>query len=199
MTTITPVTPTTPPLPLTPADVSRLSDEHGKLYELVDGTLVEKPMSVLSNWVTTQISHLLKIAYPASKAVVLTEQPIYCFQNRRTGRRPDVALVWASRPGAALVDEELYIAPDLVVEVVSPTNKYRDVLGRVEEYRGVGVPFIWVVDPVHRSMHVYRKDGSVSLLRDADVMKDEPLLPGLELRVADFFPAGPQPAAEQGS
>lgn len=196
-TTITPTKPTAPPL--TPADVARLSDEHGKLYELVNGNLVEKPMSMQANWVTGQITFLLKSAYPASKAHVFVEQPTYCFPNTNTGRRPDVALVWTNRPGAALVDEELFIAPDLVVEVVSPTNRYRDLLDRVDEYLKAGVPIVWVVDPVLRSTHVYHRDGSVLLLHDTDIMKDEPLLPGLELRIADFFPVVQQQAAEQGS
>lgn len=187
MTTIAP--PITPPAPLTLADVARLSNEYGKLYERVDGQLVEKSTSKQLNWVATQISFLLKTVYDSSQAHVFVKKPTYRPTGNGKGRRPDVALVWADRPGAAVGDEEPHVPPDLVVDVVSPSHTYRDVSVRVEDYLLAGVPLIWVVGPIHRSMHVYRKDGSVSLLRESDMVRDEPLLPGLKLRVGDFFPA----------
>ena len=198
MTTIAPVPPTTSP-PLTPADVARLSDEHGKLYELVDGRLVEKPMGKQSLWVASRINHLLQTVYPPSKAFVFLEPPTYCFPGRRHGRRPDVAMVWAERAGSTPDDEELQIAPDLVVEVVSPSNTFLDQFERVEEYLKAGVPLVWLVEPVYRSVHVYRKDGSVSLLHETDVVKDEPLLPGLVLPVAEFFAGVPKRTPEPQS
>lgn len=173
----------------TPEQVARLSDETGKLYELVEGQLVEKPMSTLSNAIAAEIVAILRTVYPKSKAYLLVEQPTYCFANSKTMRRPDVALVWAERLPGGLGNEELHVAPDLAVEVVSPSNAYCDVHRRVEEWLTAGVPVVWVVDPVQRGVYIHRKDGRVDQVRDAESIRNEPTLPGLIVQVADMFPA----------
>jgi Uma2 family endonuclease len=181
-----------------PAEVARLSDEHGKLYELVAGALVEKPaMSQLSNWIAAQLAFVLRSCYPPDKAYVIQEQPTYCFNDPREMRRPDVLLVWAQRLPRGLTHDELHVAPDFAAEVVSPTNTWFEIRGRVEEYLGAGVPLVWVVEPDPRSIHAYRKDGSIALYRVNETVKDEPLLPGLSFRVADIFPAAAQPAGSR--
>jgi Uma2 family endonuclease len=180
----------------TPEEVSRLSDETGKLYELVDGALVEKVvMSQRSIWVATQLSFRLNTAYDSTKAYVFVEQPTYCFENPRQMRRPDVALVWANRLPGGLSDDDLHIPPDFVAEVVSPTNTFDQQVGRVAEYLEAGVPLVWVVQPARRWIHVYRQDGSVALLRAKHTVRDEPLLPGFVLNVADIFPPSSPAAA----
>jgi Uma2 family endonuclease len=177
------------PTKYTPQEVTRLSDQDRKLYELVGGNLVEKiQVSTQANWVAGQIAFLLKTTYPASRAYVFPEQPTYCFPDGEM-RRPDVALVWAERLPEGLNDDELHVAPDLVVEVVSPTNRFDEQVDRVADYLDAGVPIVLVAQPARRWIHVYRKDESVALLRAKDTLKDEPLLPGLILPVADCFPA----------
>lgn len=202
------MTTTAAPIRYTPADVERLSDRDGKLYELVNGALVEKHapaehalvekhVSTRSNAVAVKIAVALSGRYPDAEARVFIEQPTYCFPDGRM-RRPDVALVWSRRLPADLTHDELEIAPDLVAEVVSPNNTFFEQLDRVEEYLRAGVPTVWVVDPTHRTVHVYRNDGTYDLLRSGDVFADEPLLPGLSFRIADIFPAV-APAAATGS
>lgn len=186
---ITHMTTAPAPVRLTPADVARLSDEHGKLYELVRGNLVEKPaVSTRANWIASQILFLLKSQYPIDRAIVIQEQPTYYYGDDQHMRRPDVLLVWAHRLPQGLTDDELHIPPDFAAAVVSPTNTWAEVRERVEEYLGAGVPLVWVVEPGPRSVHAYRRDGSVSLYRVGDTVSGDPLLPGLSLRVADVFP-----------
>jgi Uma2 family endonuclease len=172
----------------TPAEVARLSDQDGKLYELAAGNLVEKPaMSTLSNWIAGQLMFLLKSCYPPDKAYVIHEQPTYCFEAGEM-RRPDVLLVWAHRLAPGLTHDELFTVPDFAAEVVSPTNTWSGIRDRVEDFLSAGVPLVWVVEPDTRSVHAYRKDGSIALYRANDIVKSEPALPGLTLRVADLFP-----------
>lgn len=180
-----------PPSPTayTPEEVARLSDETGKLYELLEGQLVEKKMSAISNGIAAEIAAILRSVYPKSKAYLLVEQPTYCFANPKMMRRPDVALVWVERLPDGLGIQELQIAPDLAVEVVSPTNTYYDVHRRVEEWLSAGVPVVWVVDPVQRDVYIHRKVGTVDRVREAESIRDEPTLPELIVKVADVFPA----------
>jgi Uma2 family endonuclease len=184
------------PTRYTPEDVARLSDQTGKLYELVGGQLVEKPqVSTIANWISGRAVVLLDAAYPIRRAYVFVEQPTYCFADPDQQRRPDVAMVWAERlPGGPTADE-LMIAPDFVVEIVSPRNTVDDQLERVDEFLTAGVPVVWLIDPGRRWLHVYRRDGTGTILRAADTFRDEPSLPGLIVRVADLFP--PVPAATQ--
>lgn len=184
------------PTTYTPEDVARLSAETGKLYELVGGRLIEKPpISTTANWVATRVSFFLQSTYDPARAFVFVEQPTYCFDPGEM-RRPDVALVWAERLPGGLSDDELRVVPDLIVEVVSPSNKYIEQMDRVEQWLDVGVPMVWLIEPTLRWAHVYRRDGSVTLLRDADTFQNDPLLPGLTLRIADVLPPrAPAPAA----
>src|SRR5690349_14362316 len=103
-----------PTIRLTPADVARLSDQDDKLYELVDGALVEKRVSYISNIIAARIAFILNAAYSFEQAFVAVEQPTYCFGDKNNeGRRPDVSLVWASRLPGGPTHSELFIAPDL--------------------------------------------------------------------------------------
>ena|SRR5688500_8158947 len=193
---------TTAPAPtrLTPADVARLSDEHQKLYELVRGTLVEKPaMSSRSNWIATELAFRLKSHFPRPRAYVIQEQPTYCFPNPQHMRRPDVLLIWSGRLPQGLTDDELHVAPDFAAEVVSPTNTWSDVRDRVDEYLAAGVPLVWVVEPKQRSVHAYRGDGSIALYRASDTVANDPLLPGFVLVVQELFPStgGPPGTADE--
>src|SRR4051794_24941778 len=95
------------PTRYTPEEVARLSDQTGKLYEVVGGQLVEKvQVSTLANWISGQVVVLLRSTYPAARAYAFVEQPTYCFADPDQQRRPDVALVWAERLPAGPTDDE---------------------------------------------------------------------------------------------
>jgi Uma2 family endonuclease len=180
-----------PPVSYSPMDVDRLSDRDQKLYELIGGKLVEKKyMSSKANFIAGRLSNLLQNAYPATVAYVLPEQTVFCFADGHS-RRPDLCLIWASRLPQGVSDDDIYIVPDLVIEVVSPTNTVYEQDERVEEFLAVGVPLVWVVNPASRSILIQRPDGPPSKLRHGDVLRDEPKLPGLVLTVADIFPPAP--------
>ena len=99
---------------------------------------------------------------------------------------PDVAVVLAKRhvheagcfPGA----------PDLAVEVVSPSDKFIDVQQKAFDYLALGCRVVWVVDPAARTVAVY-SEGENRLLTAADVLTGGELLPGFEVPVAELFPA----------
>jgi Uma2 family endonuclease len=186
-------------IPYTPEEIARRSEHDGKRYELFDGQLVEKPMSLRSNGVAAEIVAVLRDTYPKSRAYIFVEQPTFCFVDPRHMRIPDVALVWAHRLPAGLTDDELQIPPDLAVEVVSPTNTYNNVHNRVDEYLNAGVGIVWVVGPVQRDIYVYRSDGTLNRYRKGDDLRDEALLPGLTFKVGDLFPAAPPAAASSNS
>ena len=79
------------------------------------------------------------------------------------------------------------------MEVVSPNDRYPRVRRKVREYLEKGVRLIWVVDPVDRSVTVYRSLEDEDILTETETLEGCDVLPGFSCRVADFLP--PLPAA----
>lgn len=104
-----------------------------------------------------------------------------------TVRAPDVAFV--SRERADLVRTEGYaeLAPDLVVEVLSPGDRPGEVLEKVGEWLEAGARLVWVLDRRRRQARVYRADGSVALLGAGDALDGEEVLPGFSCELDELW------------
>lgn len=103
-------------------------------------------------------------------------------------RAPDVAFVSAGRlPGGRLPEGFLEGAPDLAVEVLSPSDDPVDVQQKVRDYLEAGARLVWVVAPRARAVTVYRADGSARLLREGEALEGEDVLPGLHIPLAELF------------
>jgi Uma2 family endonuclease len=86
------------------------------------------------------------------------------------------------------LDEPLALIPDLVIEIVSPTDRNSDVLDKVQRYLRDGVPLVWIVDMERRRIYQYRAEGDpVTVLTDADLLDGGDLIPGFSLAVAAVF------------
>ncbi|MDR7390753.1 MAG: Uma2 family endonuclease [Armatimonadota bacterium] len=104
-------------------------------------------------------------------------------------RAPDVAYVSEARlPGGALPEGFLQGAPDLAVEVLSPSDDPVDVQQKVRDWLEGGSRLVWIVAPRARTATVYRPDGSARWLREDDVLEGEGVLPGLRIPLADLLP-----------
>ena len=174
----------------TPDDL--LAMPEGKGFELVDGHLVERPMGIWSSWVGGEIYGLLReFVRTADLGLVWpADMGIQCFADDATRvRRPDVTFVHRERVGEIGPDGGyLRIAPDLVVEVVSPHDLFYDVDRKVDEYLGAGVRLVWIVNPRSRSADVYRSDGSTARLRGDDELSGEDVVPGFRCALRAIFP-----------
>jgi len=174
----------------TPDDLLRLEGED-KLYELIHGQLVEKDMSVRSNYVKTEVARLLSNAARASASgLVIMEQEIICFPwDPNHAPRPDIVFVKAGRlPPGDLPDGHLMLAPDLCVEVTSPNDRFRDVENKISDYLRAGVQVIWIVVPELRHVRVHRADGTVDVYQQDKTVVLPTLIPNFSSRVGDFFP-----------
>jgi Uma2 family endonuclease len=160
-------------------------------YELVDGKKVRKPVGEKSCWVGGELFGLIR-AYLLTHAigrVYMGDTGFRCFPGRpRHIRKPDVSFVRGERLSPELSDGELVIPPDLVVEVISPRERAKDLDEKIQDFQSVGVPLIWVVNPNTRTVRVLHLDGTARTLRDADTLTGEDVLPGFSCRVADFLP-----------
>jgi Uma2 family endonuclease len=102
-------------------------------------------------------------------------------------RAPDVAFVSESRLTGTLIPGYPELAPDLVVEVVSPNDMADELQIKVEQWLRAGSPLVWVLFPASRSAIIYESTGGAMLLRADDSLRGDPVLPGFTCRVDDLF------------
>lgn len=176
-------------LPLTAHEFAE-QDHRGK--ELVDGEIVELPMSIPSSLTASEIfgriwhycqQHRIGRAFGADTG-------IRCFpDDPERVRKPDACFVRQEKlTPTALTAAFLPVVPDLVVEVVSPNDLATEVDRKVAEYLDAGVQLVWVINPETRTGRVHRADGTISALRDSDDLDGEQVLPGFRCRLSDVLP-----------
>ena len=174
----------------TEKDLLRCLDREPKrLVELIDGTLVEKPMgkkeAMLAGWILTLLNIFVvprRLGYVAGEA-----GPIR-MTTKRT-RMPDVWFIArTSLPDG--VDDEATVAdypPDLVVEVLSKSNSKREIAQKLREYFAVGCKLAWVVDRKKQIVAVYTDPDTAVTLGVGDTLTGGEVLPGFAVLVADIF------------
>lgn len=178
-----------------PADI----DPVPKGYELIDGELVETPeMSEEAGWVVGKLyQHLDAWCERTKLGVALTGEIGYrCFVRRpRQVRKPDIAVIEANPDTYVLTRGDSRHVPVLVVEVVSPNETVDDLGDKIDDFLGAGTALAWAIEPVRRSVTIYRADGTLSRLRDPAELTGEGVLPGFAVPLAAFLPRVPPPAA----
>ena len=177
-----------PALAFTPAVI-----DDDAPYEVVDGKRVElPPMSVKSGIVaTTLVGELLEYnkAHNLGQPIMETLFRLPLERDRR--RQPDVAFVSFKRWPKGRVhenDNAWEIAPDLAVEVVSPTDRAEEVMEKVADYFQAGVELVWIIYPRLLLVYVYESLIKVRGLSAADTLDGGNVLPGFRVSVAALFP-----------
>lgn len=84
--------------------------------------------------------------------------------------------------------------PVLIVEVLSPSDRFSKVARRVTRFLARGVPLVWVVDPEGRDVTVYRAGQPVVVVEEDGELTGQDVLPDLRLRVAELFQLPGSPA-----
>ena len=162
---------------------------ENRLCELVDGVLVEKPMGFRESLVAALLIQRMR-AFVEQRNLGVVSAPDGMLQlSDNVVRMPDVAFIaWSRFPGRKIPrDPAPQVAPDLAVEVLSPTNTRREMERKRSEYFTAGTRLVWQIDPDARQAEVYSsvtdhesidKDGS---LDGGDV------LPGFVISLQDLF------------
>ena len=102
---------------------------------------------------------------------------------------PDVAFVATDRLTGIESDETTYAvgAPDVAVEILSPSNRAGEVNAKVLAYLEAGCRQVWIVDPERRTVAVHTPDGLARLHREDDTLDGGDALVGLSVRVGDLL------------
>ena len=172
----------------TPRELARMPD--GKGFELWAGRLVERRVGARSSWIGGQVFGRLSegidhegYLWPAGLGLAIFPA------SPSTVYRPAVTFLGPRRSSwADLAGDFLEIAPDLVVEVLSPHDRAIVVERKIRDYLAAGVRLVWVIVPELRTVRVERADGSVTRLRPDGQLSGEGVVPGFSCRVDDLFP-----------
>jgi Uma2 family endonuclease len=108
-------------------------------------------------------------------------------RNPDSVRGPDVSY-WSTERLKEVPVGYIEIAPDLLVEVLSPSNTRKLILSKIREYFAKGVRMIWVISPEDRTLTVYRTLNEGRLLHESATVTGDEVLPGFSCRVADLLP-----------
>jgi Uma2 family endonuclease len=161
-----------------------------KRYELHEGVLIEMPSpSPLHNWIVALLVRLLlNYALEQKLGYVFGDNLDYVMDEGLI-LKPDVSFVAAGR--FTSFPRHFDFAPDLAVEVISPSNTASEMLYKVDTYLQYGTRLVWIVDPETRVVVVYRKGEGQHLsalrLNINETLTGEDVLPDFQLALADLF------------
>ena len=175
--------------PATPDDVDDLRNTERKLYELVDGVLLEKPMGLPESFLAMTIGTLLNVYVMAKKLGIVTGADGMMRLDFDLVRIPDVAFVsWDQFPNRKVTRTPVpSIHPDLAVEVISPSNTRKEIDEKIADYFESGTTLVWIVDPEPRTVKVLTSPADFTVLNATQILDGGTLLPGFTLPVADIF------------
>jgi Uma2 family endonuclease len=172
--------------------VDPYADGNGdRLFEVVRGVRLEKNMGVLQNMIAATLYGFLAPFCRDRGLGRAAIETMFAIPGSGNDRKPDVAFVSFQRwPNDREIPEvnAWPIAPELAVEVISPTDRAFDVMDKVAEYFDGGVQQVWHVYSKTRRVLIFSSPTTIRVLTDADELTGEPILPGFRIRVVDLFP-----------
>lgn len=178
---------------VTADDLASLEGD-GYRYDLLHGDLIRvSPAGFRHGQLALEIAWRLRgflTEHPGLAIVVGTETGFRLSRDPDTVLGPDAAVVLADRlPPPEARTGYLELAPDLAVEIVSPSDRWSTVSGKVDAYLVAGTRLVWVIEPARRAVRIYSPHGAERRLRaDArDVLEGEPVLIGFRLALTDLF------------
>ena len=183
---------------LTAADLLRLGGQ-GVRGELIRGVLCETmPTGELHGKIVTRlVGALFSFVEPRGLGTLFaSDSGVWLERDPDTVREPDIAFTSVEKlPLDAWNTGYAEMVPDLVVEIVSPSDSRREVHDKAHMWLSHGVRLVWVVHPETRTIDIYRPVEAVVTLGVQDALDGMDVLPGFSCSVSAVF--GPWPAEER--
>jgi Uma2 family endonuclease len=157
--------------------------------ELVNGRIVPLPPTGADHgFVESRLTRRLSAyAEDTGRGEVMSgEAGIYIRRNPDTVRAPDAAFISNERLAQRKSPSFLDVAPELVVEVLSPDDRWSEVTEKIEDYFEAGVARVWIVDSKTRKLHAYRSPTESEQFGEGQTLTDEEILPGFRLVISEL-------------
>jgi Uma2 family endonuclease len=173
----------------TEADVLDAQRRYNRLYELVDGVLVEKVMAYRESLFALFIARiLLDFVEPRNLGLVSgADGSLRLFAG--LVRIPDVAFTsWDRLPGRVVPKEPIpFLSPDLVIEVLSESNTPAEMKRKRGEFFSAGVRLVWEFDVESRIVAVHTPEGGMTTFDSSRSLEGGDVLPGFTVALGDLF------------
>lgn len=178
-----------PPGLATERDVLDILDHEDQLCELVDGTLVEKPMGFLESCLALDINRWLGDFVEEHDLGILSGADGTLRLMAGLVRMPDVAFIsWKQLPKRKYPNEPIAsLIPELAVEVLSESNTRGEMKRKLGEYFSTGTQLVWIVDPIKRTVDVHTAPEKFTRLKEGETLDGGTLLPGFRLPLKRLF------------
>ena len=174
-------------------EIANRSEYADCLVELVQGEIVTMPPPqpfhgvVLARLAARLFIFVesLGLGYVAAgdAGFVLERNP----DGRDTVRGLDIAFISRAKAPEPLPNTWVEVAPDLAIEIMSPSNTVGDTNLKIDQLLRAGCPQVWIVHPDLRRVDVHSLAG-MRVYREGDMLSGGDILPGFELAVSDIFP-----------
>ena len=159
--------------------------------ELIDGKIVGRNMPTgykHGNIEAIVVAVLIAFMRTAKLGRILSgEVGIFVRRNPDVVRGADAAYISEQRYAQVQSESYLDIAPELIVEVMSPADTWSEVKTKLRDYFSAGVLLAWIIDPASETITAYNADGSVQEFATESTLTAEAVLPGFAVRVAEIF------------
>ena len=180
----------TNPLPgtATEQDVIDIEARESRLCELVDGVLVEKTVGVYESYLAMEIGSILREFVKRNGLGFVVGSDGMMRLAPGLVRIPDVSFVsWSRLPGRRVPRVPIAdLAPDLAVEVISPSNTAREMERKLQDFLAAGARLVWYVHPEPQEVHVYTGESHEVLTIDQELSGGD-VLPGFALPLRQLF------------
>jgi Uma2 family endonuclease len=178
-----------PPGTATEQDVITLEAKDNRLFELVDGVLVEKAMGFYESYLAMRLGRfLLAFVEQHDLGIVAGEAGMLRLAPGLV-RIPDVSFVsWDRLPDRRIPRQPIPdLTPDLVAEVLSESNTAREMDQKLHEYFAAGARLAWYVLPDLQEVHVYTAPDRREVITADHTLHGGEVLPGFTLPVHQLF------------
>jgi len=167
-----------------------LASRTDRLFELVDGVLVEKVLGYLEGSLASWLSHLLQTFLDANNLGNLAGSDAMMRLMPGLVRLPDLSFVrWERLPVHGQIPTEPIpdLVPDLAIEVLSKSNRPGEMARKLKDHFLAGVTLVWFVDPRSRTVQVFTAPDQSGTLEEDETLDGGEVLPGLQLPVQCIF------------
>ena len=176
---------------MTAAELLAMPDDGFHRYELVNGELITMPPAGGEHGA-------IGIRAAVRIGVFVEQNDLGVIFNSDTGfivetdpdtiRAPDVSFLRKENiPPDGIPKGFIPGAPDLAIEVISPSDSYTEVAEKVAQLLEAGTQLVVLIDPRTRTIALHHHDGAIDRLTEADTLTFSEVLPGFECPIGELF------------
>lgn len=168
-----------------------LASKVGPFAELIDGEVVDAMGGGYAHsFVAAKVCMILGVFVDARKLgrVLADEAGMHISSDLPRCRLADVAyLSYQRAPKGQVASGFLRVPPELIVEILSEDDTWTAIEEKIQDYHRTGVDMVWVADPQTRTVRVFPRGGTPSVVHDGSEIDGGAILPGFRVAIARFF------------